>query len=480
MTAIIATTVFGIIMMFTGLFVDDKKTVTTIAAVLFLALLGINILELNDATGPGMRSATLSLLGVTDTTNGQFPQVLFNNMLRIDKLSMWFSTMMTGCTALYVLLIGKEFRKVGTHVAEYFALIFFILCGLYLLTSYNSLLMLFIGIEIMSIPQYILAGSDKRNLKSSEASLKYFLMGAFSTGIMLMGITLLYGAARTFNVAEMIPMLHSETLSPLAIAGVVFIIIALGFKVSAAPMHTWTPDVYDGTPTPFTAFMATIVKAGVFFAFLRLFHVSFGNISNHWLMLIAIVTAATLLIGNVTAVFQQSVKRMLAYSSIAQAGFMLFAVAAVNSSIAWNAIILYGVAYSVATIGVFAVLVKMKDYTYDGFNGLAKKHPVLAFVTTIFLFSLAGIPLTGGFMAKYYVLLAVMQQGNLMWLVIFALLMAAISVYYYFRVIAAMYFKQGDAELTSEVSSTDNILLIATAAIVILIGVMPNLFVLNM
>ena len=480
MTAIIATTVFGIIMMFTGLFVSDKKTVTSIAAVLILALLGINILELSDATGPGMRSATLGLLGVADTTNGQFPQVLFNNMLRIDKLSMWFGTMMTACTALYILLIGKEFKKVGTHVAEYFALIFFILCGLYLLTSYNSLLMLFIGIEIMSIPQYILAGSDKRNLKSSEASLKYFLMGAFSTGIMLMGITLLYGAARTFNVAEMIPMLHSETLSPLAIAGVVFIIIALGFKVSAAPMHMWTPDVYDGTPTPFTAFMATIVKAGVFFAFLRLFHISFGNISNHWLMLIAVVTAATLLVGNVTAVFQQSVKRMLAYSSIAQAGFMLFAVAAVNSSIAWNAIILYGVAYSVATIGVFAVLVKMKDYTYDGFNGLAKKHPVLAFVTTIFLFSLAGIPLTGGFMAKYYVLLAVMQQGNLMWLVIFALLMAAISVYYYFRVIAAMYFKQGEAELSSEVTSTDKILLIATAAIVILIGVMPDLFVLHM
>lgn len=480
MTAIIATTVFGIIMMFTGLFVSDKKTVTRIAAVLFLALLGINILELNDATGPGLRSATLGLLGVTDTTNGQFPQVLFNNMLRIDKLSMWFGTMMTGCTALYVLLIGKEFKKVGTHVAEYFALIFFILCGLYLLTAYNSLLILFIGIEIMSIPQYVLAGSDKRNLKSSEASLKYFLMGAFSTGIMLMGITLLYGAARTFNVAEMIPMLHSETLSPLAIAGVVFIIIALGFKVSAAPMHTWTPDVYDGTPTPFTAFMATVVKAGVFFAFLRLFHISFGNISNHWLMLIAVVTAATLLIGNVTAVFQQSVKRMLAYSSIAQAGFMLFAVAAVNSNIAWNAIILYGIAYSVATIGVFAVLVKMKDYTYDGFNGLAKKHPVLAFVTTIFLFSLAGIPLTGGFMAKYYVLLAVMQQGNLMWLVIFALLMAAISVYYYFRVIAAMYFKQGEAELSSEVTSTDKILLIATAAIVILIGVMPDLFILHM
>lgn len=480
MTAIIATTVFGIIMMFTGLFVNDKKTVTSIAAVLFLALLGINLLELSDSAGPAMRSATLSLLGVPDTSNGAFPQVLFNNMMRFDKLSMWFATIMSGCTALYVLLIGKEFKKVGTHVAEYFALIFFILCGLYILCSYNSLLMLFIGLEIMSIPQYILAGSDKRNLKSSEASLKYFLMGAFSTGIMLMGITLLYGAARTFNITEMIPMLHSESLNPLAIAGIVFIMIALGFKVSAAPMHTWTPDVYDGTPTPFTAFMATIVKAGVFFAFLRLFHVSFGNISEHWMTIVAIITAATLLIGNVTAVFQQSVKRMLAYSSIAQAGFMLFAIVAVNSGLAWNGIILYGAAYSVATIGVFAVLVKVKDYTYDGFNGLAKKNPLLAFVTTIFLFSLAGIPLTGGFMAKYYVLLAVMQQGNMMWLVIFALLMAAISVYYYFRVIMAMYFKQGEPELTSEVTSTDKILLIGTCGLVILLGVAPQLFLVTM
>ncbi|PQJ10442.1 NADH-quinone oxidoreductase subunit F [Flavipsychrobacter stenotrophus] len=476
MTAIIATTVFGIIMMFTGLFVDNKKTVSSIAAVLFVALLGINIMELSDATGPALRSMTLSLLGTADNTNGAFPQLLFNNMLRIDKMSMWFGTAMTACTALYILLIGKEFRKVGTHVAEYFALIFFILCGLYILTAYNSMLMLFIGIEIMSIPQYVLAGSDKRNLKSSEASLKYFLMGAFSTGILLMGITLLYGATRTFNVTEMVPMLHSESLNPLAISGIVFIMVALGFKVSAAPMHTWTPDVYDGTPTAFTAFMATIVKAGVFFAFLRLFHVSFGNISEHWLMILAIVTALTLLIGNVTAVYQQSVKRMLAYSSIAQAGFMLFSVLAVSSNIAWNGIILYGVAYSVATIGVFAVLVKMKDYTYDGFNGLAKKNPLLAFVTTIFLFSLAGIPLTGGFMAKYYVLLAVMHQGNMMWLVIFALLMAAISVYYYFRVIIAMYFKQGDPELTSEVTMGDQVLLIATTIIVILLGVMPHWF----
>ncbi len=460
MNAIIATTVFGILMMFIGLMVNNKKTVTSLAAVFFLGLLGVNIYDL--ATVPA-----------------DAPQMMFNNMLRMDHTSMWFNTLMTGCTALYILLMGKEFEKVGTHVAEYFALIFFILCGLYLLSTFNTMLMLFIGIEIMSIPQYILAGSDKRNLKSSEASLKYFLMGAFSTGILLMGITLLYGASRSFNIQDMVSVLHSESLSPLALAGIMFIVVALGFKVSAAPMHTWTPDVYDGTPTAFTAYMATVVKAGVFYAFMRLFHVAFANLGEHWILIIAIIAAATLLVGNVTAVFQQSVKRMLAYSSIAQAGFMLFAVIAVNNT-AWNAIMIYAVAYSVATIGVFSVLIKLKDYTYDGFNGLAQKNPFLAFVATIFLFSLAGIPLTGGFMAKYYVLTAVVEQGNLLWLVIFALLMAAISVYYYFRVIIAMYFKTGEPELTSPVTMGDKVMMLVTCAIVILAGIAPQILLSHM
>jgi NADH-quinone oxidoreductase subunit N len=192
-------------------------------------------------------------------------------------------------------------------------------------------------------------------------------------------------------------------------------------------------------------------------------------------MLLALVTAATLFIGNITAVFQQSVKRMLAYSSIAQAGFMLFAVLSVNQ-IAWQSIMIYAVAYSVATIGMFAVLVKLKDYTYDGFNGLAKKEPLVAFFTTVFLLSLAGIPLTGGFMAKYFVLLSAVREGQLLWLVIFALLMAAVSVYYYFRVIIAMYFKNGAAELNAEITLTDRLLLGITCALVILIGIAPGLF----
>ncbi len=459
MKAIIATTVFGIIMMFAGILVNDRKNIGSIAALLFAALLGVSIWDLV-------------------TTPANAPQLLFNDMLRIEHYSLWFNTIMTGCSLLYVLLLGKEIQKVGKYVGEYFALIFFILCGLYLLSSYNNLLMLFIGIEILSIPQYILAGSDKRNLKSSEASLKYFLMGAFSTGILLMGITLLYGAARTFNIMEMVSMLHADALNPLAIGGILFLMVALSFKVSAAPMHMWTPDVYDGSPTAFTAFMATIVKSAAFFAFLRLFQVSFNALSDHWVFILAVITAATLLVGNITAVFQQSVKRMLAYSSIAQAGFMLFAVLAVNA-VAWQGIIIYALAYSVATIGIFAVLIKLKDYTYDGFNGLAKKEPFLAFVTTVCLFSLAGIPLTGGFMAKYFVLLAVVQQGQFMWLVIFALLMAAISVYYYFRVIIAMYFKQGTPELMSPVTSGDKFWMVVTCILVILLGVVPQLFLSN-
>lgn len=454
MKAIIAATVFGVILMFAGLFVKEKKSVASIAVFLLLALLGVNVWELA-TTAP------------TETMS------FFNNMLRIDRYALGFNTLMTGCTLLYALLVNKEIQRVGSHVGEYFALIFFILCGVYLLTTYNNVLIMFIGIEILSIPQYILAGSDKRNLKSSEASLKYFLMGSFSTGILLMGITLLYGATGTFNIIQY-TFLQSDMLSPMALAGILFLMVAFAFKVSAAPMHMWTPDVYDGAPTPFTAFMATIVKASAFVAFMRLFSVSFGAISGDWTIILSIITAATLFVGNITAVFQQSVKRMLAYSSIAQAGFMLFAVLAVNAT-AWEGMMIYAVAYSVATIGMFAVMMKLKDYTYDGFNGLAKKDPVLAAITTILLLSLAGIPGTAGFMAKYFVLLAAVEQGKMMWLVIFALFMAAISAFYYFRVIIAMYFKQGNPEFNSEVTAMDKLLLLITVLIVVLLGFAPGL-----
>jgi NADH-quinone oxidoreductase subunit N len=290
----------------------------------------------------------------------------------------------------------------------------------------------------------------------------------------LMGITLVYGSQGSFYISQEIIRDAAGKPPVLLVAGMLLLLFSMAFKVSAAPFHFWTPDVYDGAPSVFTSFMATIVKAAVFIAFIRLFDEGFGELQVQWKMLVAIIIAATLLIGNVTAVFQQSVKRMLAYSSIAQAGFMLFAVYAMNAE-AKEGLLLYAAAYCLATIGIFAVLIKLNDYTFDGFNGLAKSQPLLAGVTTVCLLSLAGIPLTAGFLSKFYMLKATISAGNNLWLVIFAVLMAAVSVYYYFRVIQAMYFKEATSPQIINASRSFKATLVAVAALIILLGIMPGI-----
>ncbi len=458
MKAIIASALLGVLMMFISITVKDKRTISIMGSFLLFLIFCVCGWEV-----------------LTHTADR--PSPFFNEMIQVNRLNLWFNFLMAGAAWMFALLFGREMQRIGVHVAEYFALICFILTGVFILSSFQHLLLLFLGMEIMSIPQYILAGSDKKNLKSSEASLKYFLQGAFSTGIMLMGITLVYGASGSFYINSL-SFLQADPINPLALTGILFLVLAFSFKVSAAPMHLWTPDVYDGAPTPFTALMSTIVKAGAFFGFLRLFGISFSQVSEHWAMVIALITVATMVVGNFTAVFQQSVKRMLAYSSIAQAGFMLLAILAFNA-MAWMGLMIYALAYTLATMGAFAVLMKMKDYTYDGFIGLAKKEPFLAACMAIFMFSLTGIPLTGGFMGKYYMLWAVIETGQYFWLVIFALFMAAISVYYYFRVIIAMYFKSGETELASPVSAFDRFYLGATALLLLLMGTFPQLFLLE-
>lgn len=285
-----------------------------------------------------------------------------------------------------------------------------------------------------------------------------------------MGIALIYGATGTFSTVNM--SLPADQAPALLVAGLLLLLFSLSFKVSAAPFHFWTPDVYDGTPTVFTSYMATVVKVAGFIAFMRLFADAFQGVGAEWKLIAAIVTAATLFIGNITAVFQQSVKRMLAYSSISQAGFMMLAVYTLTAE-AKEGLLLYAAAYSLATIGIFAVLVKMRDYTFDGFNGFARQQPLIAATLVIFLLSLAGIPLTAGFLSKFYMLRATVSVGNV-WLAIFAVLMAAVSVYYYFRLIQAMYFKEGNATVIN-VSSGFKITLIAVAAVTIILGVYPNL-----
>lgn len=455
MNAIIITAIWGVIMMFGGVFFKKSTTPKYWAIAGLIILVIVNQLEF---------------------FGHHFFVVDTKGMLRFDNFSLLFNTIAFSCTLLLVLLNGRDIEKVGNNVSEYFALIFFVLCGVSISSSFNTLLLLFLGIEIMSIPLYILTGSDKRNLKSNEASLKYFLMGAFSTGIMLMGIALIYGGNSLGSFYIDAIALGDGKLPVMIGAGLVLLMVAMSFKVSAAPFHFWTPDVYDGAPTVFTSFMATIVKIAGFIAFIRLFKYSFGTMQQQWQMLIVVITAATLLIGNLTAVFQQSVKRMLAYSSIAQAGFMMLALFALNDT-AREGLLLYAAAYSLASIGMFAVLIKMSDYTIEGFNGLGKSQPVLAFTATIFLLSLTGIPLTAGFTAKFYMLLAALKTGHQLWLVIFAVVCAAISAYYYFRIIQAMYFKEPSEGVSTQmdVSAGFKFLLIVTSALIIILGVLPGL-----
>lgn len=441
---------FGVMMMFSSFLLKSNTAIRSLAVLGLILVLVANVLEMS---GTG------------------FFKIDTKGMIGFDRFALLFNSIVFISTLIYFLLSARDMEKVGANYGEYFALIFFVLCGVTLASSFRSLLILFLGIEIISIPLYILTGSDKRNLKSNEASLKYFLLGAFSTGLMLMGIALIYGSTGTFNTLAETP----RPASALFIAGMLLLMFSMAFKVSAAPFHFWTPDVYDGAPTVFTSFMATIVKVAAFIAFIRLFSDEFSGMESSWQLLIALITALTLFIGNITAVFQQSVKRMLAYSSISQAGFMMLAIYAMNAD-AKEGLLLYSAAYCLATIGIFAVLIKLKDYSYDGFNAFAKQQPVLAASTTIFLLSLAGIPLTAGFLSKFWMLKAAAVTGKYFWLVIFAVLMAVVSVYYYFRVIQAMYFKEGDGQVI-EVGPAFKWTLVVLAGIIILLGIFPNLII---
>ena len=457
MNAIIITALWGVVMMFGGVFFKKPTTAKYWAAAGILIVLVANILEF-------------------------FGHPFFNvdsrGMLRFDSLGLHFNTIIFICTLLFFLLNGRDVEKVGPHVSEYFSLMFFVLCGASILTSFNTLLLLFLGIEILSIPLYILTGSDKRNLKGNEASLKYLLMGAFSTGILLMGIALIYGgnSLGSFYIDSI--NLGQGHLLPLIAAGLVLLLVGMSFKVSAVPFHFWAPDVYDGAPAVFSSFMMTIVKIAAFFAFFRLFQNSFGTMHHEWQTLIAIITAATLLLGNITAVFQRSVKRMLAYSSLSHAGFLMFVLFALNDT-AREGLLLYAAAYSLATIGIFAIIVKMNDYSIEGFNGFGKRQPLIAFTGVIFLLSLTGIPLTAGFTAKFYVLMAAIKDGHQLWLVILAVVCAAIGAIYYFRVIQAIYFKDPVEGVNEQLNVTAGFkwLLIITAALIILLGILPGLLI---
>lgn len=449
-------------------------------SLLAILVLYLGLFKASRALLPVTLVGLLVTLGLTinhwDLANNT--RTIFSGMLLFNNFSVAFNSVAIVSTFLILMLSKDYFERISTNVAEYYTIILFALTGIIIIGSYHNLSMLFIGIEIMSVSLYILTGIKKRDFASNEAALKYFLMGAFSTGFLLFGITLLYGASGSFDLTQIRNYVAStEEISPIFYAGILLTIVGLCFKAGAAPFHFWTPDVYEGAPTLITAFMSTVVKTAVFAAFLRLFYISLSSASlqDFWVPVLVVLAALSLLIGNVTAVYQQHFKRMLAYSSISHVGYMLFALIALSSA-SDSAIFLYATAYIIASIIAFAALMVVQrqvgNDNFDSFNGLAKKNPLLAITLTVSMLSLAGIPLTAGFIGKFMMFTGALSTYHTA-LTIFAVLNAMVGVFYYLRVVVAMYFKDAERNELSVPVYFKIVLLVSTLATII-IGVYPG------
>jgi NADH-quinone oxidoreductase subunit N len=419
MNAIIFTTILGIIVLYLGL--TKNKTILAPAAIT-----GLLITLFLSARDWGLDSS------------------FFHNMVVFDNFSVAFNISMILITVVIFLFGIDYYKMMELHVAEQYSLMIFALVGAFLMTSFSNLIMLFLGIEILSIPLYVLAGGKKFSFKSNEASFKYFMLGSFATAFFLFGIALVYGASATFYLPEIkvyIAQFHGN-LPPMLLIGLLFIIIGVAFKVAVAPFHFWSPDVYEGSPTLVTAFMATVVKTAGFAAFYRLLGIGLLPLPESLEKALWVMTGLSLLIGNLVALKQSNFKRLLAYSSIAHSGFIMLAMLSQHSSSA-SVILYYTFVYSLASVPLFIIfiLVKRASNGHDhiaAFQGLYKKKPWIAVFMTILLMSMAGIPPTAGFLAKYQVFILSISQGFLR-ISIFAILMAIVGIYYYFNVVREVF-----------------------------------------
>lgn len=417
-------------------------------------------------------AGALALVGMSMGTS----TLHFNNMLLFDNFSLALTGLIIVSSILWFLM-SRVYFSVDEEITERSAMVIFVIAGAVVLTSFNNMAMLFLGIEILSISLYVLAGSRRDSMLSIEAGFKYFIMGSFASGFLLMGIALIYGATGLFHIdaiAQYIPG-HLDTLPGFFYGGVLLLLVGLAFKISAVPFHFWGPDVYEGSPTPITALMATVVKIGAFAAFFRIFAFCFPSVQGSWLLILQIMTVLTLVIPNVTAVYQSNVKRMLAYSSVGHVGYLLLAfVAGIEASA--GPVYFYLVSYSIASLLSFAVLIILErggeSLQIESFNGLFKRSPVLAVGLTMALLSLAGIPPLAGFFGKYLAFALAIQNGNI-GLVILAVATSLIGVYYYFRVIIAMFFKE-PAGPAIDVPAISRVLVLLLMLFSLLLSVIPD------
>jgi NADH-quinone oxidoreductase subunit N len=404
---------------------------------------------------------------------------LYNNMYIVDNFSISFNAVLIFTTLLVFIFAPVYYKPVARALEDIYALILFALIGAMTMTAFGNLVMFFVGIETLSISLYILAGSKKFDPNSNEAAMKYFLTGSFASGFLLFGISLIYGATGSLDLELIREYVSTNELSmPLMLnIGLLLVLMGMTFKIGAAPFHFWAPDVYEGSPTLITTFMATVGKVAAVAAFFRLMNSSFDEVKGLWDSSLSLFAMATILIGNLSALNQDNVKRMIAYSGIAHAGYMLLGIIALGKDAA-GVLLLYSLSYTFATIIVFAVLILVREETgtfnISSFNGLSKHNPTEAFAMTIAMLSLSGIPPLVGFAAKYNLFLNAINQGHLT-LVIVAIIGSMISMYYYFRPVVAMYFNPPSA--TSAIDSTSNYKkqIFIAAVLIIILGLVPGL-----
>lgn len=455
----------------------------TILSVFAMALLLINVFVPSEQKG---YLGYLSLIGVAVALYLSFagwgnPQGGFSGSVMLDNFSHFFNVIFLVSSALTILIADQYMQREECNQGELYPLILFATVGMMLMASGTDLMTIFLGLEVLSISLYVLAGFARKNIKSNEAGLKYFLLGAFSTGFLLYGMALTYGATGTTKVAKISAFIAQNGIliqNPMLVVGMLLMAVGFSFKIAAAPFHVWTPDVYEGAPTPITAFMSAGPKAAGFAAFLRVFLIALPALKADWSDLLWVLAVLTMTIGNITAIYQQNIKRMLAYSSIAHAGYCLVGFAAGND-VGIAGILFYMLSYAFMNIGAFAVIVLIgkkgeANNNVSDYAGLATKQPALALVMAIFLFSLAGIPPTAGFIGKFYLFSGAIKAGY-MWLAVIGVLNSAASVYYYLRVMVFMYMKDPVEDFSWAKATPAIFVCIAISVVGVLVpGIVPS------
>jgi NADH-quinone oxidoreductase subunit N len=395
-----------------------------------------------------------------------------------DDFALFLQLLILGVGALAVLVAPDYLRAAGMDRGEYYALLLFALVGMLGLVSTLELISLFVALEIMSVALYAMAGLRRDRLESQESAVKYFITGAFSSAFFLYGVALLYGVSGSTSLHRISAALAGGAGGPLAVLGAGMLLVGFGFKVASVPFHMWTPDVYEGAPTPVTGFMAAGVKAAAFGALLRVFAGALGAAAHEWQPAVAVLAALTMTIGNLGALLQTSLKRMLAYSSVAHAGYLLTALVG-RPELATSAVLFYLVGYAAVNIGGFGALAALgsrgrEPVTLDDLAGLGERRPALAAALTVFLISLTGVPISAGFVGKFYLFGAAVDAGQI-WLAVLGVVMSVVSAYYYLGVVVAMYMQEPAAPTEfSPVPAGAALALLAAVLVTLGLGVYPG------